>query len=207
MLLRWSESYISNREQQVIIKDTITLKGNLKVGVLQAQSLVLYCFLYLLMTLPMIWLDCVDCLLMTRPLAKDHLKLIICVLWLTLIYKYFTHWAKLWLTKLIPEKRETVYFSTRPYLLDLYFSIDNVKFKTSDAHKLLGIDCKWSKHINNVVVKQANNYNLRNANNFTIPRCRLTLFQDSVFQPLFISGIIYPNISEIYLVTAFQNLN
>jgi hypothetical protein len=44
MLLRWSESYISNREQQVIIKDTITLKGNLKVGVLQAQSLVLYCF-------------------------------------------------------------------------------------------------------------------------------------------------------------------
>ena len=29
-------------------------------------------------------------------------------------------------------------------------------------------------------VNQANNYNLRNANNFTIPRCRLTLYQNSV---------------------------
>ena len=27
-------------------------------------------------------------------------------------------------------------------------------------------------------VNQANNYNLRNANNFTIPRCRLTLYQN-----------------------------
>jgi hypothetical protein len=53
----------------------------------------------------------------------------------------------------------------------MQFSIDNVKFKTADAHKHLGVTfsaaCKWSKHINNVVVKQANNYDLRNANNFT----------------------------------------
>ena len=30
-------------------------------------------------------------------------------------------------------------------------------------------------------VNQANNYNLRNTNNFTIPRCRLALFQNSFF--------------------------
>ena len=135
MLLRWLKIYISNREQQVIIKDTISLKGNLKVRVPQAQSLVLYCFWYLLMKLPMICLDCVDCLLMTRPLAKDHLKIIICVLWLTLIYTNIMRGAKLWLIKLNPEKREIVYFSTRLYLLDLYFSVDNVKFKTADAHQ------------------------------------------------------------------------
>jgi hypothetical protein len=35
-LLRWIESYISNREQQVIIKETISLKGNLKALVPQA---------------------------------------------------------------------------------------------------------------------------------------------------------------------------
>ena len=79
-------------------------------------------------------------------------------------------------------RKEIVYFSTRLYRLDLYFSIDNVKIKTADAHKHLGVTfsaaSKWSKHINNVVVKQANNYDLRNANNFTIPRCCLTLFQD-----------------------------
>jgi hypothetical protein len=52
---------------------------------------------------------------------------------------------------------EIVYFSTRSYPLDLYFSIDNVKIKPVDGHKHLGVtlsaDCKWSKHMNNVVVK------------------------------------------------------
>ena len=50
-----------------------------------------------------------------------------------------------------------MYFSTRSYPLDLYFSIDNVKIKPVDGHKHLGVtlsaDCKWSKHMNNVVVK------------------------------------------------------
>jgi hypothetical protein len=33
------ENYISNREQQVIFKDTISLKGNLKAGVPQGSIL------------------------------------------------------------------------------------------------------------------------------------------------------------------------
>jgi hypothetical protein len=33
-------------------------------------------------------------------------------------------------------------------------------------------------------VNQANNYNLPNASNFTIPRCRLTLYQNSFFPVL-----------------------
>jgi hypothetical protein len=40
---------------------------------------------------------------------------------------------------------------------NLYFSIDNIRIKPADAHKHLGAtlsaDCKWFKHINNVVVK------------------------------------------------------
>jgi hypothetical protein len=50
-----------------------------------------------------------------------------------------------------------MYFSTRPSPVDLYFSTDNIKIKPVDAHKHLGVtliaDGKWSKHINNVVVK------------------------------------------------------
>ena len=85
-LLRWLESYISHREQQVIIKDSISLKGNIKSGVPQWSTIAsLVVFVHLLMILPMICLDCADCLLMTRPVAREHLKLIICVLWLTLI--------------------------------------------------------------------------------------------------------------------------
>ena len=61
------------------------------------------------------------------------------------------------LGKLNPEKTEIVYFSTRPSPVDLYFSTDNFKIKPVGAHNHLGVtlsaDGKWSKHINNVVVK------------------------------------------------------
>jgi hypothetical protein len=69
------------------------------------------------------------------------------------------HWAKQWLVELNPEKTEIVYFSTRPSPVDLYFSTDNIKIKPVDAHKHIGVtlsvDGKWSKHINNVVVKSS----------------------------------------------------
>ena len=32
-LLEWLESYISNREQRVVIKDAVSTKGQLKAGV------------------------------------------------------------------------------------------------------------------------------------------------------------------------------
>jgi hypothetical protein len=87
-----------------------------------------------------------------RSLEINNLRSMVNIDW-----KNITHWAKQWLVKLNPEKTEKVYFSTRPYPLDVYFSIDNVKIKPVDAHKHLGVtlsaDCKWSKHINNVVVK------------------------------------------------------
>jgi len=55
------------------------------------------------------------------------------------------------------KKTEIVYFSTRPSLDDLDFSTGNIKIKPVNAHKHLGVtlsaDGKWSKHINNVVVK------------------------------------------------------
>jgi len=49
------------------------------------------------------------------------------------------------------------YYIPRPSPVDLYFSTDNIKIKPVDAHKHLGVtlsaDGKWTKHINNVVVK------------------------------------------------------
>ena len=79
----------SNRE--VIIKDTISLKYNLKAGVPQGSILCTLLSFFLLMTLPIMCLDCVDCLLMAYPLAKDHLDLLICVLLLPLILNNDTH--------------------------------------------------------------------------------------------------------------------
>ena len=101
-------------------------------------------------------LDCVDCLLMIRPLAKDHLKLTDHLRSMVNIdLNNITHWAKQWLVKLNPEKTEIMYFSSRSSPVDLYFSTDDINIKPVDAHKHLGVtlsaDRKWSKHINNVV--------------------------------------------------------
>ena len=64
-----------------------------------------------------------------------------------------THYAKQCLVKLIPEKPP----STRPSSVGVYFFTDNIKIKPVGPHKHLGVtlsvDGKWSKHINNVVVK------------------------------------------------------
>ena len=50
-----------------------------------------------------------------------------------------------------------MYFSTRPSIVDLYFSTDNIKIKPVDANKYIGVslsaDGQWSKHINYVVGK------------------------------------------------------
>ena len=75
--------------------------------------------------------------------------------------------------------------------------------KLSLFHNIIKVTPDYLSDLLPRTVNQANNYNLRNANNFIIPRCRLTLCQIHFFQPLFISGMIYPNISEIHLVTAF----
>ena len=92
-----------------------------------------------------------DTLVVERSLEINNLRSMVNID----LKKNITHWGKQWLVKLTPEKPEIVYFSTRPYPLDLYFSIDNVKIKPVDGHKHLGVtlsaDRKWSKHINNVI--------------------------------------------------------
>ena len=156
-LLRWLESYISNREQRVIIKETISLKGNLKAGVPQGSILDPLLFLIFIndiaddmLGLCRMFAD--DTSDGERSLEINHLRSMV-----NIDLNNITHWAKQWLVKLNPEKTEIVYFSTRPSPDDLYFSTDNIKIKPVYAHKHLGVtlraDGKWSKYINNVVVK------------------------------------------------------
>ena len=153
-LLRWLESYISNREQHVIIKDTISMKGNLKAGVPQGSNLVPLLFLIFIndiandmLGLCRLFADYTS--VSEKSLEINHLRSMV-----NIDLNNITHWAKQWLVKL---NLEIVYFSTRTSPVDLYFSTNNIKIKPIDAHKHLGVtlsaDGKWSKHINNGVVK------------------------------------------------------
>jgi len=147
-----------NREQQVIIKDTISLKGNLKAGVPQGSIHDPLLFLIFIndiaddmLGLCRLFAD--DTSVGERLLEINHLCSMV-----NIDLNNITHWVKQWLVKLNPEKTEIMYFSTRSSSVDLYFSTDNIKIKPVDAHKHLGVtlsdhDGKWSKHTNNVVVK------------------------------------------------------
>jgi hypothetical protein len=104
-LLRWLESYISNREQ-VIIKDTISLKGYLKAGVPQGSTIDTLVFLIFIN-------DIVDdmlelCRLFAddtsggeRALEINNLRSMV-----NIDINNITHWAKQWLVKLNQEKNK-----------------------------------------------------------------------------------------------------
>ena len=112
-LLRWLEGYISNREHQVIIKDTISLKSNVKVGV--AQGSILYSLLFFIFIndiaddmLGLCRLFADDMSVGERSLEINNLRSMV-----NIDLQNITHWAKQWLVKINPEKTEIVYFSTR----------------------------------------------------------------------------------------------
>jgi hypothetical protein len=104
-LLRWLESYISNREQ-VIIKDTISLKGYLKAGGPQGSTIDTLVFLIFIN-------DIVDdmlglCRLFAddtsggeRALEINNLRSMV-----NIDINNITHWAKQWLVKLNQEKNK-----------------------------------------------------------------------------------------------------
>ena len=78
-LLIWLNSYLSNRTQNVVIKDALSNIGQLKAGV--PQVLGPYYFWYLSMTLQMVWLVYVDYLQMIHRLGILQMTKIIYKSW------------------------------------------------------------------------------------------------------------------------------
>ena len=131
--LQWLGSYISAREQQVIIKNVISGKGNLKAGVPQGSILLFLIFIN----------DIADekiglCRLFADDTSigeKSYEMNSLCNMVNTDLNN-ISEWSKQWLVKLNPTK-------TRIYPVK--------------CHKHLGItlsaDCKFSNHINTIIEK------------------------------------------------------
>ena len=156
-LLEWSVSYISNREQMVVIKDAVSVKGQLKAGVPQGSILGPLLFLiYIndiaddLTGLCRLFADdtsiserCLDVQSLNNLVNIDLNNISVC--------------AKKWLVKLNPDKTEIVYFNNRAVPDNLLFAVDNSTLSPVDQHKHLGVilsaDCKWANHINFIIEK------------------------------------------------------
>lgn len=154
-LLDWLKSYISDREQRVLIKDAISGKGNLKVGVPQGSILGPLLFLiYIndiadeLTGLCRLFAD--DTSVSERCYDIDTLRSLV-----NIDLENISNWAKQWLVKLNPDKTEIVYFSIRATPNDLSFTVDDTTIYPVDCHKHLGVtlsaDCKWTNHINLII--------------------------------------------------------
>ena len=129
-LLRWLESYISNREQQLIIKDTLSLKGNLKAGVSQGSTIASLVFLIFINNIADYMLGLCrlfpdDTSVGERTLEINNLRSMVNID----LNKYYA----LCETMVSPEKK-IVYFSTRPSPVDLFFFSENTFNKNLFMH-------------------------------------------------------------------------
>lgn len=156
-LLLWLESYISNREQQVIVKDAISSRRKLKAGVPQGSILGPLLFLVFIndiademLGLCRLFAD--DTSVGERSYEINSLRDMV-----DIDLQNISCWSKKWLVKLNPQKTEIMYFSTRPTPDDLWFSYDNIRIYPVEGHKHLGVtlsdDVKWSKHIDIIIAR------------------------------------------------------
>jgi hypothetical protein len=137
--LQWLGSYISAREQQVIIKNVISGKGNLKAGVPQGSILSPFLFLIFIN-------DIADekiglCRLFADDTSigeKSYEMTSLCNMVNTDL-KNISEWSKQWLVKLNPTKTDIVYFNTRDIPPGLFFWIENTRIYPVKCHKHLGI--------------------------------------------------------------------
>ena len=128
-LLRWLESYISNREQQVIIKDTLSLKGNLNAGVTQGSTIASLVFLIFIndiaddmLGLCRLFPD--DTSVGERALEINNLRAKV-----NIDLNNITHCAKQWL---VPKKKYCT--SVLGPLQLIYSSLQIILFKNKSVH-------------------------------------------------------------------------
>jgi hypothetical protein len=128
------ESYTSNREQQVIIKETISLKGNLKALVPQVSTLAsLVVFIFIndiaddMLGLCRLFAD--DTSVGERALEINNLRSMV-----NIDLNNITHWAKQWLVKL---KIQILHMMSTAHFLQLFTNTYRTLKDLVDVYVLL----------------------------------------------------------------------
>ena len=154
-LLIWLKSYLTNRTQRVILKDSLSCIGELKAGVPQGSVLGPLLFLVFIN-------DIADDMVgFGRLFADDtsightanneqNLQLSI-----NLDLVYLNSWSEKWLLKFNPSKTDIMIFNAQGIHSNLFFDFGGNILNPVSSHKHLGVifssDCKWTKHIDMLV--------------------------------------------------------
>ena len=153
-LLKWLKSYLSNRQQKVVINNSESTVGILKAGVPQGSVLGPLLFLLHINDIA----DDIECLV--RLFADDSSLMYSSENKIEIEGRLNTdlvaldHWAKQWLINFNPQKTEFVIFSLRKDDSSLDLRFNDQPIPMVENHKHLGVtfssDCKWTAHIDNI---------------------------------------------------------
>jgi hypothetical protein len=138
-LLLWLGSYISAREQQVIIKNVISGKGNLKAGVPQGSILSPFLFLIFINDIADEKIGLCRWFEDDTSIGERSSEMTSLCNMVNTDLKNISEWSKQWLVKLNPTKTDIVYFNTRDIPPGLFFWIENTRIYPVKCHKHLGI--------------------------------------------------------------------
>ena len=186
-LLHWLDSYLSNRNQTVLIGNSISLVKKTNAGVPQGSVLGPLLFLIYvndiadnLVSVARLYAD--DSSLAASTNDIDEMEIL-----LNTDMNTISEWAKQWLVTFNPNKTEAIIFSNRfSRLPNIKFDGVNVKFVKH--HKHLGVtlseDCKWHEHINQVIKSASKVLNSMRLIKFKVSRKTLNSIYISYMRPI-----------------------
>ena len=201
-LLEWFKSYLTNRQQRVVLNNSNSDWRPLSAGVPQGSILGLLLFLIYIN-------DIVNDIASQIRLFADDTSLYIVVdnpvasaAAINSDLQLINAWSKSWLVDFNPTKTESLTISRKnikPHHPDV--SMNNVVIKNVDIHKHLGItfsnDAKWNTHISLTVSKAWKRIGLLRSLKFLLNRHCLEKLYISFIRPILeYSDSVWDNCSQ-----------
>ena len=184
-LLDWIENYLSDRNQRVFIGTSYSRSERILAGVPQGSVLGPLLFLIYVN-------DITESLLSIVRLFADDTSLA-CTISNTVDLEsilnhdldIITKWSKQWLVTFNAAKTEVLYFGNQqPPVLNFNDTLLDV----TDTHKHLGLtfsdNCKWHKHIDNIIISGSKLLGIMRKLKFTVRRKTLNQINVSFLRPI-----------------------
>ena len=187
-LLKWIESYLSNRTQQVFVRPSMSNVLQVKAGVPQGSVLGPLFFLIYVN-------DIVNNLLSITRLFADDTSLSCTTSNLSDLEGIMNHdlhqinlWAKRWLVDFNPQKTEAILFTTQKHVRLPQLSFNNIPVNFVESHKHLGLtlghDGKWHDHINNILKSASKVLGIMRSLKFKVSRKSLNTIYVTYLRPI-----------------------
>ena len=186
-LLSWIENYLSDRSQRVFIGSSYSRPERILAGVPQGSVLGPPLFFFL------VYVNDIDesLLSVVRVFAND--TSLACTTsntaGLQSILNHdldiITKWSKQWLVTFNAAKTKVLYFGNQQAPL---LTFNGTLLDVADTHKHLGLtfsdDCKWHKHINNIILSASKLLGIMRKLKFTVRRKTLNQIYFFFLRPI-----------------------